>query len=123
MGGYIKDMVTLLKFVAPLVGPWINLSGAEYAARVAKDIQLMQELVNLMPEIVESDEMRLADGMEHRREPAEDVFVEGAGLRAVRLLLEKLDAQQVWGGLQRILTPEGHYLWLCEYHARDYKRY
>ncbi len=28
--------------------------------------------------------------------------------------------QQHWGGLKRILTPEGDYLWLCEKHAREY---
>ncbi|QSJ18459.1 hypothetical protein JYQ62_06700 [Nostoc sp. UHCC 0702] len=38
------------------------------------------------------------------------------------LLLEEKDPQQHWGGLKKILTPEGHYLWLCEHHAAEYKR-
>jgi len=32
------------------------------------------------------------------------------------------DPTQHWGGLKKILTPEGHYLWLCEYHAQEYRR-
>lgn len=26
------------------------------------------------------------------------------------------------GGLKKVLTPEGHYLWLCEDHAAEYKK-
>ena len=47
---------------------------------------------------------------------------EGAALRALRKLLDEVDAKQNWGGLAKILTPEGHYLWLCEEHAEEYKR-
>ncbi len=41
-------------------------------------------------------------------------------LRALRLLLDEVDPKQQWGGLRKVLTPEGHYLWLCEYHAKEY---
>jgi hypothetical protein len=44
----------------------------------------------------------------------------GAALRAIRRLLDELDPPQHWGGLTRVLTPEGHYLWLCEHHAETY---
>ena len=47
--------------------------------------------------------------------------LQGAALRALRHFLEEQDSQQHWGGLQKVLTPEGHYLWLCEYHAREYQ--
>jgi hypothetical protein len=66
--------------------------------------------------------MKIVDDVESQPElPPEDSNVEGAGLRAVRQLLEKLDEHQVWGGLKRVLTPEQHYLWLCEYHAHEYR--
>jgi hypothetical protein len=48
--------------------------------------------------------------------------VEGAALRALRFLLDEKDKEQHWGGLKKVLTPEGHYLWLCENHAAEYKR-
>lgn len=45
----------------------------------------------------------------------------GHSLRTLRQLLDELDPKQYWDGLKKILTPEGHYLWLCEYHANEYK--
>ena len=47
--------------------------------------------------------------------------IEGASLRALRALLDAKDSQHHWGGLKKVLTPEGHYLWLCEHHAAQYK--
>jgi len=44
-------------------------------------------------------------------------LAEGAELRAIRHLLEELDPSQVWGGLRKTWTPEGHCLWLCPQHA------
>ena len=124
-GGYIKNMVTLLKFVTPLVGPWLGIAAADYAKLVADDIKMMEELVKILPEIIdvdESSEMKLADraGMTPP-DFREELLVEGAALRAIRQLLEKLDEQQTWGHLKRVLTPEDHYLWLCEYHAQAYR--
>ena len=40
--------------------------------------------------------------------------LEGMELRALRKLLDEVDAKQEWGGLKKALTPEGHYLWLCK---------
>ena len=48
--------------------------------------------------------------------------VEGADLRQLRALLEQLDPPRRWGGLVKVHTPEGHYLWLCEDHAEEFKR-
>jgi hypothetical protein len=121
-GRTIRDMVGVLKFVTPLIGPWIGVTAADYAKLIADDIKMMEELVKIMPDIVESSEMKIADHLGIESESKEDVFVEGAGLRAVRQLLEKLDEHQVWGGLRRVLTPEDHYLWLCDYHAQEYRR-
>ena len=42
-------------------------------------------------------------------------------LRALKLLLEEKDKRHVWGGLKRILTKEGHHLWLCPHHLEEYK--
>ncbi len=48
--------------------------------------------------------------------------LEGAPLCALSEFLNDQDPQQDWGGLKKILTPEGHYLWLCEYHAAEYTK-
>ena len=44
----------------------------------------------------------------------------GAALRALRELLDAKDPNHVSGGLEKVLTPEGHYLWLCKHHAEEY---
>ena len=48
--------------------------------------------------------------------------VEGMELRALRTLLDKEDPAHEWGGLKKVLTPEGHHLCLCEEHAEEYKK-
>ena len=50
------------------------------------------------------------------------LVAEGAELRLLRWLVEELDPARYWGGLRKTLTPEWHYLWLCEEHAAEYKR-
>jgi hypothetical protein len=120
-GGYLTKMVTLLKHVAPLAGPWVGWAAADYARLIADDVRLMAELVALLPEIAETDEMEMADWLAVGRDDAPDGRAEGAALRAIRQLLDELDEPQTWGGLKRVLTPEDHYLWLCEYHAQPYR--
>jgi hypothetical protein len=43
-------------------------------------------------------------------------------LRALRKLLGEVDPEQEWGRLKKVLTPEGHYLWLCKEHAKEYRK-
>ena len=50
------------------------------------------------------------------------IEAQGASLRALRVLLDRLDPEQRWGGLTKVLTPEGHYLWLCPRHAAEFRR-
>ncbi len=53
------------------------------------------------------------------REPE---YAQGSALRAFRQLLDEKDPQRHWGGLEKVLTPEGHYLWLCGHHANEYRQ-
>ncbi len=55
-------------------------------------------------------------------EGAEAERTEGAELRALRKLLDEVDPKREWGGLKKVLTPEGHYLWLCKELAKEYKK-
>ncbi len=47
--------------------------------------------------------------------------MDGAGLRTIESLLQDLDPSRHWGGLQSVLTSEGHRFWLCPEHAEFYK--
>jgi internalin A len=48
--------------------------------------------------------------------------LEGMELRDLRKLLDEVDSKHEWGGLKKVLTPEGHYLWLCKEHAEEYRK-
>ena len=85
---------------------------------VENDIKLMTELVEKLLDLRESREVELAEAAGEVRDPER---VGGAALRAIRKLLDELDPDQHWGGLRKVLTPEGHYLWLCEHHAKEYR--
>ena len=116
---YVRNLVKLLKFATPLFGPWVRLlNQSEYEALFKSDMELMKLLAEQLPAIEASEEGKLGGGMPNNYAPEE---LQGAALRALRQLLDEKDPQQHWGGLKKILTPEGHYLWLCDHHAKQYK--
>jgi hypothetical protein len=124
MAPYLSRMFSVLKYAMPLLGPWVGvLSPDHYEKMFKNDIKLMDELVKKLPEMKGirydsfDDPNRSATFIDSRTER-----LEGAALRALRKLLDEKDPEQVWGGLKRILTPEGHYLWLCQHHAIEYAR-
>ena len=53
------------------------------------------------------------------RDEIKDICNEMAELR--ELAQREFTKLQLWGGLNRVLTKEGHYLWLCKHHADEYK--
>ena len=118
MGPYLGPLVSALKHAAPVVGAAVNVAAPGAGLIITNHLNLMDQLLNKLP-VLEGIE-------EHRffRERAGEAGGEGAtgsALRALRQLLEEKDPQRVWGGLRRVLTPEGHYLWLCDFHAREYR--
>jgi len=88
-----------------------------YSEQILSDIHFMKELVKVMPELKEDFASKLSQSMGERSIPE---YLSGASLRIFRELLDELDPLHQWGGLRRVLTPEGHYLWLCESHANSY---
>ncbi|PWB21854.1 COR domain-containing protein, partial [Flavobacterium sp. HTF] len=42
-------------------------------------------------------------------------------IRQIRTLLNSIDPKNEWAGLRRIVSPEGHILWLCKEHYAEYK--
>jgi len=103
---YLKRLIGILKYAVPLIGVWVDeeIKTLDYEKSFRRDIETTQALAKQMP-----------------NNQADSEHLQGAALRALRHLLDEQDSQQDWGGLKKVLTPEGHYLWLCEYHARKYK--
>ncbi len=121
MAPHVKRMVTLLKKAAPLADVGLKWYTPEIGAAMETDIRLMTELVELLPEVRASRErglvVELGDADAHER-------ASGAELHALRQLLDEVEpgwTPYYCGGLKKIITPEGHYLWLCEHHAAEYK--
>jgi internalin A len=115
---YVEAMVSILKYAAPFVGIAVGYAPEQFQKMFGADIRLMQELVKKLPDVKgpAKDSLSLRD---HGKESHERF--EGAALRVLRSLLDRLDPQRKWGGLRKVLTPEGHYLWLCENHAAAYR--
>ena len=98
-------------------GPIGAAMGAQYAKDLANQIKLMEELAKRLSE----RDYLTADLLERTGGGARAEQFEGAELRALRRLLDEVDPQHHWGGLKKVLTPEGHWLWLCDEHAKEYK--
>lgn len=114
---YLKRLVKVLKFASPVIGSWLNSLDAEtYLKEFEFQVSLTESLTSKLESI--DFEENLADlkalGIGRKLQ------MKGSDLRALRHLLEELDPSKHWGGLRRVLTPEGHYLWLCEHHAKSY---
>ncbi|MCC5665284.1 leucine-rich repeat domain-containing protein [Nostoc sp. CHAB 5784] len=119
---YLGRLFRILKYAAPIVGPFVSLVNEQEFEKVFKnDLEFTKELAAKLPELKQSEDLELANKIA-RGEDLDPERADGAALRALRQLLEEKDPQQHWGGLKNILTPEGHYLWLCEHHASKYKR-
>ncbi len=105
LGPYLFGLVKVLRYAAPLAGVIFD---EKTAARIRATADLSSTLGGNFREFPEG------------REDARPTSADGAALRHLRLLLDELDAKQTWGGLKNVLTPEGHWLWLCEKCAVPY---
>ncbi|MBE9069834.1 leucine-rich repeat domain-containing protein, partial [Leptolyngbya cf. ectocarpi LEGE 11479] len=114
MKPHINRIFGILKYVTPVMGPWINLSAPIYGELIENDLTLTETLIDKLPEIEfdDDDHSFMDDGRSTDR---------GSGivLRSLHEFLKKKDPEQVWGGLTRITTPEGDVLWLCKEHIKE----
>jgi hypothetical protein len=118
---YVRRLVSVLKYAAPLVAPGLSVPVPDFQKIIENQLGLMEQLVEKLPELEEGREHGLLEAAVVEEADGGERVV-GAALRALRQLLEEQDPQQEWGGLRRVVTPEGHYLWLCDYHAQEYLR-
>jgi small GTP-binding protein len=127
MGPYILKLAKVIKYAAPVAGavagmavagPGGGVIGAATAKKLAAQIKLMEELAK---KLGERDYIE-AELLERTRVGGKAERIEGMELRMFRKLLDEVEEHHEWGGLKKVLTPEGHYLWLCEEHAEKYRK-
>jgi hypothetical protein len=117
--GYMEKLITILRIAAPLP----QLSDAAHLkdlfGAIKDELKLMDEIVKQLKSTTDGDVGITTESIaEMSGQPLTSV---GAEARVLCKLLEQLDPQRRWGGLTRALTPEGHYLWLCDEHAAEYR--
>ena len=112
---WVKRLITVFKYAAPFANPVLGRSAEELSKVLKNDIDLMKALVEKLPDVTANliDDPGLREGVKSR--------AGGASLRRLRNWLSELDPQREWGDLRKTLTPEGHWLWLCEKHAKEYR--
>jgi internalin A len=117
----VKAVAKMLSFVKPALASWMSWTDEDqYVKQFQEDLERMQKLSEKIPESL--DEARGSQLIRTMHEGYTPQQASGAMLRALKLLLEEKDKQQTWGGLKRILTKEGHHLWLCPHHLAEYKQ-
>ena len=122
MAPYVNRMMTVLQKAAPVVNAAVKVGWPEVEAVMGNELKLMAELVKLLPQVERSREAGLARRLSPTDAP-ERAY--GEALHTLRRLLDKLEpdwSPHYCGGLTKVLTPEGHYLWLCPLHAEEYRR-
>ncbi len=114
---WVRGLVKALKYAAPLAGPAAGIASSA-AGDLKHHIKMAEELVKKLPDITEDPAESRAEALGSSDEPGR---ARGADFRALRDLLTHLDPKQHWGGLQKVLSPEGHYYWVCPEHADQAK--
>ena len=116
------DVASVLKATVPLAGVVVNESnpggGFEELAKHLDSMSIMTDrILEASHDLGEltADSTLGAPGIARRK-----TRVEGSGIRELHALLDSLDPSRKWGGLRRVLTSAGDYLWLCEDHYKDY---
>ena len=119
---YVSRLVSVLKYTTPVLGPWLGVAAPDFEKMFKNQLDLMKALVGKLPEVTDDPELRHLEAVERAGHGERAERAAGGGLRALRQLLDEKDSQHGWGDLRRTLTPEGHILWLCDYHAQGYRR-
>ncbi|MGH8888023.1 MAG: COR domain-containing protein, partial [Egibacteraceae bacterium] len=107
-----------LRLVVPIAGAVAGVVWSEEQQKSVKDeIELMTTVVDKLPEHGEARQPTIDSGIdsEHRLTQAE-----GAGLRSLRTLLLEQDPSRSFGGLRRVRTASGDFLWICADHYLEY---
>lgn len=104
-----------LRLMAPITAAVAGVVLTEEQLKHAeREIELMKVVVETLPhEDPGPDELHELPGSHIRP-------VEGQGLRALRAILLAADPTRAFGGLRRVHTTSGEFLWVCDVHYREY---
>src|SRR6266566_2814452 len=121
VGPWLNHLINFLKFAVPMgkaVGVVVE------AVDILPDIKQIQANIDLLEQITQDlPDLASYDSMKDINEPTlTDKYQRtvGPALRALHNFLNEVDLSQLWGGLDKIVTPDGNILWLCDKHRQQY---
>jgi len=114
---WLKYLITFLKFGVPMVGAIGNVVDAVDFKNIDAQVKLLEKITEDLPEIIEG---KPAGPIEGGLQLGQDQTI-GPALRFLHSFLKEVDPHQFWGGLEKVITPDGNILWLCSLHARPYE--
>ena len=85
--------------------------------QIQANIDLLEQMVQDMPELASYDSTQRVD---EQTQPDQFQRTVGPALRALHNFLNEVDPSQLWGGLDKTVTPDGNILWLCDKHRQQY---
>jgi internalin A len=123
MAPYLKMLFRVVQLATPFFHASFGVSRADMEQEWSHHVNLMNSLLTHLPAMdgAEFDDMEGLDRLAEDSLRGLRFEATGAALRQIRALLDEQDPTREWGGLRKVLTPEGHYFWLCEYHAAQYR--
>ena len=121
VGPHIRTLVKLLSVTTPFLGPILDLDGMKDIADEFKaNLDLMKELTKDAKDLIgDGDDPGFGNLV--RPDLSGLRQVQGADLRVLYELLDREDKAHRWGGLEAVITKEGHARWLCKDHAAVHK--
>jgi len=112
---YLQRINDIVKYVTPIIGPWVTVANTDYAKRIKDDLALTNALVKATPNIGYTDDNQdFLDGDLSNRQ------IQRVSGSALHEFLKEKDKDRTWGHLSRVKTPEGDVLWLCEHHKKEF---
>jgi internalin A len=114
---YANLIFRTLQLVVPLAGSVADvLLTPAQLTHAQGDLQLMSTLVADLPANLNQD----IDGSGFGEITGRLSAAEGKALRAIREILFKHDQLRAFGGLSRVQSPSGDFLWVCKEHYPEY---
>lgn len=110
---YARTVLKVLRYAVPVAGAILDVAADDLNKQLKDDILLMKSLVEAAQSAADQD-LPFVDSNTFRLAERHSEF------RTMYALLKKLDPDRRWAGLNKVVTPEGDTLWLCDHHARPF---
>jgi internalin A len=118
MSFYVRPLWDILKSTLPVVSPRLARMIPGIDSIIQTDLKSMADLMKSFSELTIGKDLPSQESGSEQRVIVLDAFA----MRLMRAFLDECDPRHVWGGLIKKRTPEGHYLWLCRAHAKQYEK-